>query len=101
LRFVADGSIDARAKTGTAPDEYSELRLKSAHQSLITDVFRLRPHPCTFSAAQNSNDNVRRQKFLPKSLDEGHQSALRLLTMSPTPGMAQCASLIAPYGLRA
>jgi hypothetical protein len=31
-------TIDARAKTGTAPDEISELRLKSAHQSLITDV---------------------------------------------------------------
>ena len=30
-----------------APDEISELRFKSAYQSLITDVFRLRPHPCT------------------------------------------------------
>jgi hypothetical protein len=35
---VADQKIDARTKTGTAPDENSDMRLQSAHKSLITDV---------------------------------------------------------------
>jgi len=52
---VADRKIDARAKTGTAPDEISELRLKSAHQSLITDVSRLRPYRCTFIVSTHSS----------------------------------------------
>jgi len=57
LRCVADRTIDARAKTGTAPDEYPELRLKSAHQSLITDVSRLRPHLCTIIDSKHSSGN--------------------------------------------
>ena len=42
--------IDARAKTGTAPDEHSDMR-ESANQSLITDVSRLRLHRCTTIAS--------------------------------------------------
>jgi hypothetical protein len=35
---VADQKIDARTKTGNAPDEASAMRTKPAHKSLITDV---------------------------------------------------------------
>jgi transposase len=61
FRCVADHAIDARAKTGTAPDEHSELRLKSAHQSLITDVSRLRPYRCTIIFPTHSSDNCMEQ----------------------------------------
>lgn len=35
---MADQKIDARTKTGNAPDEASAMRTKPAHKSLITDV---------------------------------------------------------------
>jgi hypothetical protein len=44
--LVADHSIDARAKTGTAPDEHPDRR-EPAHQSMLTDVSRLRSYRCT------------------------------------------------------
>jgi len=56
FRYVADLRIDARAQTGTAPDEHLELRLKSANQSVITDVSRFRSHHCTIIACPGSND---------------------------------------------
>jgi hypothetical protein len=56
FRYVADLRIDARAQTGTAPDEHSELRLNSANQSVITDVSRFRSHHCTIIACPGSND---------------------------------------------
>ena len=40
-----------------APDEISELRFKPAYQSLITDVFRLRPHRCTIIPTAPFSEN--------------------------------------------
>jgi hypothetical protein len=91
--------IDARPKTGTAPDEYPELRLKSAHQSLITDVSRLRPHPCTIIAAENSDANRRWRHTLPKTLDEGHQSVTRQISSSHG-GWYTAQLIIIPNGKR-
>ena len=64
LRCVADRKIDARAKTGTAPDEISELRLKSANQSLITDVSGFAPtgarsSPAKLQSKSLGDDNPR------------------------------------------
>src|SRR5438105_4579602 len=39
--------IDARTQIEAAPDEQTEQRCRSANQSLITDVFALRPYFCT------------------------------------------------------
>src|SRR2546423_2815009 len=39
--------IDARTQIEAAPDEQTEMRCRSANQSLITDVFALRPYFCT------------------------------------------------------
>src|SRR5713101_4962176 len=47
LRFVADQTIDARAKTRDSPRRTFGSAVKHAHQRLITDVSRLRSHPCT------------------------------------------------------
>jgi hypothetical protein len=41
------GKIDARTQTEAAPDEQTEMRCRSANQSLITDVLVLRPFLCT------------------------------------------------------
>jgi hypothetical protein len=65
---VADRKIDARAKTGTAPDEISELRLKSANQSLITDVSGFAPTVARSSLAKlqrkpPGDENLRQQRL--------------------------------------
>src|SRR5947207_15789153 len=39
--------IDARTQIEAAPDEQTEMRCRSANQSLITDVLALRPYFCT------------------------------------------------------
>src|SRR5580658_6707594 len=43
---VAGPTIDARTKTRESPRRNPEMRIKPAHQRLITDVSRLRPHRC-------------------------------------------------------
>jgi len=58
---VADQAIDARAKTGTAPDEASELRLKSAYQRLITDVSGFAP---TVARSSLANANTVGEHYL-------------------------------------
>src|ERR1700681_1822137 len=45
MRPIARSTPDRRHRT--APDEDPDMRLKSADQSMITDVSRLRPHLCT------------------------------------------------------
>ena len=51
VRFL--GEIENRHRT--APDEHPDMRLKSADQSMITDVSRLRPHHCTIITSIASN----------------------------------------------
>jgi hypothetical protein len=41
-----------------APDEHPDMRLKSADQSMITDVSRLRPHLCTIITSTASTQIV-------------------------------------------
>ena len=57
----------------TAPDEISVLRFRPANQSLITDVFRLRLHPCTIIPTEHSSKKSRggdtsRSKHLTKDI---------------------------------
>jgi hypothetical protein len=74
---VADRSIDARAKTGTAPDEISELRFKSAHQSLITDVSGFAPSAARSSSLITPVQTALEVPACAFILDEGHQSEMR------------------------
>ena len=46
--------IDARTQTEAAPDEQTEMRCRSANQSLITDVLALRPCFCTIHHRQTA-----------------------------------------------
>ena len=54
----------------TAPDEISELRLKPAYQSLITDVFRLRLHRCTIIPPRTPAKIAGRRYLALKRLDD-------------------------------
>jgi hypothetical protein len=49
MRPIARSTPDRRHRT--APDEHPDMRLKSADQSMITDVSRLRPHLCTITTS--------------------------------------------------
>src|SRR6516162_8881848 len=54
------------------------MRLKSADQSMITDVSRLRPHRCTIIASIASNtDCGGGRPAAASTLDNGHQSKNR------------------------
>src|ERR1700674_2484388 len=53
----ADRKIDARSKTGTAPDEQTDMR-EPANKSLLTDVSRLCSYRCTIIASTTS-DGIR------------------------------------------
>ena len=55
--FEADRKIDARSKTGTAPDEQTDMR-EPANKSLLTDVSRLCSYRCTIIASTTS-DGIR------------------------------------------
>jgi hypothetical protein len=55
-------NIDARPKTGTAPDGHSVLRIKHAHERLLTDVSRLRPHLCTIISDTSAEANASAEK---------------------------------------
>jgi hypothetical protein len=50
---IARSTPDRRHRT--APDEHPDMRLKSADQSMITDVSRLRPYLCTIITSIASN----------------------------------------------
>jgi hypothetical protein len=60
LRFEAGRKIDARAKTGTAPDGAPDMRSKPANESRITDVSRLRSYRCTIIVPKTSTKFMRR-----------------------------------------
>ena len=53
MRPIARSTPDRRHRT--APDENPDMRLKSADQSMITDVSRLRSHLCTIITSIASN----------------------------------------------
>jgi len=55
--FEADRKVDARSKTGKAPDEKTDMR-EPANESLLTDVSRLRSYRCTIISLTTS-DGVR------------------------------------------
>jgi hypothetical protein len=61
---VADANIDARPKTGTAPRRTFGSAVKHAHERLITDVSRLRPHLCTIIPAAPAEANASAEKYL-------------------------------------
>jgi hypothetical protein len=54
-----------------------EHAVKSANQSLITDVSRLRPHRCTMIASNTYRENAARRGCCAFELDMGHQSEMR------------------------
>ena len=67
--------IDARTQTEAAPDEQTEMRIKPAHQSLITDVPRPRLLPCTIRSNRSTPVvNTRRRPRALGVLDLGHQN---------------------------
>ncbi|WP_407654381.1 IS110 family transposase [Bradyrhizobium prioriisuperbiae] len=74
-------SVDRRARVDDGQPRTKSRNCESepAHQSLITDVFRLRLHPCTIitpiTPAEIAWSRVRMQN----TLDEGHQSVFRLI----------------------
>jgi hypothetical protein len=57
--FEADRKVDARSKTGKAPDERTDMR-EPANESLLTDVSRLRSYRCTIIASITSHGFVER-----------------------------------------
>src|SRR6516165_693559 len=60
------------------------MRLKSADQSMITDVSRLRPHRCTIITSIASNtDCGGGRRAAASTLDNGHQSKNRLPMSDP------------------
>src|SRR5215468_2950983 len=66
--------IDARTQTEAAPGEQTEMRCRSANQSLITDVLALRPYFCTIQPPPGRTAKaVRRQITTSRALDRGHQ----------------------------
>src|ERR1700761_1816029 len=69
----ADHMIDARTKTGTAPDEHSDRR-EPADQRMLTDVSRLRSYRCTIKLAAAPTITVRRIHSHARSLTTGHES---------------------------
>src|SRR5260370_5026068 len=82
MRPIARSTPDRRHRT--APDEHPDMRLKSADQSMITDVSRLRPHLCTIitSITSNSDRGGGRRAARP-ALDKGHQSKMVYLSDHP------------------
>jgi hypothetical protein len=76
LRPIARSTPDHRHRK--APDGHPDMRLKSAHQSMITDVSRLRLHLCTIIASTASNtDRGGGRHAASAPLDTGHQSKIR------------------------
>ena len=74
--------IDARTQTEAAPDEQTEMRCRSANQSLITDVFALRPYFCTIRPPPDRTAKaVRRSITAFGALDGGHQTYRRNSTV--------------------
>src|SRR3982074_1537572 len=66
--------IDARTQTEAAPGEQTEMRCRSANQSLITDVLALRPYFCTIQPPPDRTAKaVRCQITTSRALDGGHQ----------------------------
>ena len=66
--------IDARTQTEAAPDEQTEMRCRSANQSLITDVLALRPYFCTIQLQRDCTaEAVWCQITAAGVLDGGHQ----------------------------
>src|SRR4051794_37360412 len=89
--------IDARTQTEAAPGEQTEMRCRSANQSLITDVLALRPYFCTIQLQSiRTAQAVWCQITAPRALDGGHQilrgtgskSASRRLVPTPSPALA-------------
>jgi hypothetical protein len=54
--FEADRKIDARSKTGKAPDEQTELR-EPANKSLLNRRLRLRSYRCAYINSTNLAHN--------------------------------------------
>ncbi len=69
----AGRKIDARTKTGKAPDEHTDLR-EPANQRLLTDVSRLRSFRCTTVPSIASRAEREATTRAAQRLDLGHQS---------------------------
>ena len=66
--------IDARTQTEAAPGEQTEMRCRSANQSLITDVLALRPYFCTIQLQPiPTAQAMGYQITASRALDGGHQ----------------------------
>jgi hypothetical protein len=83
---VAGPTIDARTKTRESPRRNPEMRIKPAHQRLITDVSRLRPHRCaiiiTTIRSPQLTESSRSACALTKDIRAIRASASRLLLES-------------------
>src|SRR3954454_1339134 len=76
--------IDARTQTEAAPGEQTEMRCRSANQSLITDVLALRPYFCTIQLQSiRTAQAVWCQITAPRALDGGHQILLKVHGVNP------------------
>jgi hypothetical protein len=66
----ADRKIDARSKTGKAPDAKTDMR-EPADKSLLTDVSRFRSCRCTIIASTTTHEFVERASCGATGLDMG------------------------------
>jgi transposase len=79
--LIRKGKLKTVAVTAVARELcgfiWAIMRLKSADQSMITDVSRLRSHRCTIIVSTASNGHRWRTGVAPSVLDMGHQSEIR------------------------
>src|SRR5438067_9724436 len=94
--------IDARTQIEAAPDEQTEMRCRSANQSLITDVFALRPYFCTIQLQPiRTCHAVRCQITASAALDGGHQILRTQMRVGWVERLSRLSALIAkPIVLR-
>ena len=74
--FEADRKIDARSKTGKAPDGNTDMR-EPANESLLTDVSGFAPTVARSSHRSPLRSLWRGRAVAPSGLDMGHKSAER------------------------
>jgi hypothetical protein len=78
----------------TAPDEHPDIRLKSADQSMITDVSKLRPHLCTIiTSTAFQNRSWREDIELRVPIDKGHKSKRHHYSMTSSASASSFAGI--------
>ena len=98
MRPIARSTPDRRHRT--APDEHPDMRPKSADQSMITDVSRLRPHLCTIITSTAPTQIVGGgRRAAPPPLDKGHQSELQPIRSFRRRWRAASAATVRPSAL--